>query len=77
MQLTKDQQQAIEKGESITVCLEGTECVVIRKDVFERVKAVVPDDLPSIDEQRRLLRQTGEMAGWDDPEMDVYDDGES
>lgn len=74
MQLTKEQQEAVEKGESITLDVDGTECVLIRKDVFERVKAVVPEDLPSLDEQRRLLRRTGEMAGWDDPDMDVYDD---
>jgi hypothetical protein len=74
MNLTKAQQQAVEKGETVTVELDGTECIVIRKDIFERVQVVIPDDLPSIDEQRHLLRKTGEMAGWDDPDMDVYDD---
>ncbi len=74
MNLTREQQQAVENGESVTVVLDGTECVVVRKDVFERVKAVIPDDLPSLEEQRQLLRRTGEMAGWDDPYMDVYDD---
>jgi hypothetical protein len=73
MNLTKEQRQAVGKGESVTVTVDGTECVIIRKDVFERVKAVIPNDLPSLDEQRQLLRQTGEMAGWDDPDMDVYD----
>ncbi|MBW3540167.1 MAG: hypothetical protein KY476_07850 [Planctomycetes bacterium] len=33
------------------------------------------DDSPiTIDEQRELLRWLGPRIGWDDPEMDVYDE---
>ncbi len=71
--LTKEQQQAAENGEPVTVNLNGTEFVILRKDIFERIRAGIPDDLPTIDEQKHLLRTTGEMAGWDDPDMDVYD----
>lgn len=28
----------------------------------------------SHEEQRRLLKRAGRRAGWDDPEMDVYND---
>jgi hypothetical protein len=30
-------------------------------------------ETPTIEEQRHTLRRMGEMAGWADPEMDVYD----
>ena len=33
------------------------------------------DDSPLVDEERRaLLIKAGLRAGWDDPEMDVYND---
>ena len=69
--LTKEQEQSVKQGGSVTIDLNGTECIVVRKDIFDRIRAVVPDDLPTIEEQRQLLRHTGEMAGWDDPKMDV------
>jgi hypothetical protein len=74
MNLTSEQQQAIDRGEAVTFTVDGRECVLVRKDVYERVREIIPDDIPSIDEQLYMLRQIGEMAGWDDPEMDVYDE---
>lgn len=50
MDLTSEQIQAIRDGEPVSVVLPevGEECVVMRKDVFERVvKAATEDDLPS------------------------------
>jgi hypothetical protein len=50
-----------------------TEYVVLRADVYERVKPLLePDDL-SRDEKLRLLAESGLRAGWDSPEMDDYD----
>ena len=34
----------------------------------------VDQDRFSHSEQREVLRRNGERAGWDDPEMDAYDD---
>ncbi len=50
MNLTSEQVQAIREGEPVSVVLPevGQECVVLRKDVFQRVlKAAAEDDLPS------------------------------
>ena len=74
MNLTTEQQQAVKQGESVTLNLDGTECILVRKDVFDRVRTLLSADFPTIDEQRHLLRHIGEMAGWNDPDMDVYDD---
>jgi hypothetical protein len=48
--------------------------VLIRAEVFERLKQLF-DDGPLSDQQRAgLLREAGKRAGWDDPAMDVYND---
>jgi hypothetical protein len=73
MNLTKEQFEQARSGQPVEIADNGDEFVLIRKDVYERVQAIIPDDLPSIDEQRYMLRSMGEMAGWNDPDMDVYD----
>jgi hypothetical protein len=48
--------------------------VLVRADVYERFKSLFEDD--PVGEQERLfqLRQFGERAGWNDPNMDIYND---
>jgi len=48
--------------------------VLVPADVYERFKSLFEED--PVTEQERLyqLQQFGKRAGWDDPEMDVYDD---
>lgn len=46
--------------------------VLVSEDVYERIQALIPDAVP-LQEQRQLLHAAGLRAGWDDPEMDVYD----
>lgn len=46
---------------------------VVPLERYERFKAFFEDDPLTHDEQRALLRDFGKRAGWDDPEMDVYD----
>ena len=41
MNLSTDQFKAVEAGQPVPIILEGTECVVLRKDVYERVKGIV------------------------------------
>lgn len=38
MQLTPDQKQAIDNGQPVTFVIDRIECVVMRRDVFEKVK---------------------------------------
>ena len=44
---------------------------------YERVKAFFEEDPITPEERRRQLSEFGRGAGWDDPEMDVYDREES
>jgi hypothetical protein len=50
------------------------EFVLLRAEVYERFKSLFEAD--PVSEQERLfhLQQFGRRAGWDDPEMDVYND---
>ncbi len=53
---------------------ESATFVLVRAEAYERFKALFEED--PVTEQERLfqLEQFGKRAGWDDPEMDVYDD---
>jgi hypothetical protein len=42
--LTTEQQNAISSGKPVPFVLNETECIVVRKDVFERMKNVAYDD---------------------------------
>jgi hypothetical protein len=76
MNLTADQKQAIARGETVRLVDPDTEveCVVVRADVYERVKSLVYDDSPLSEEERLFaIREAGKRAGWDDSELDVYE----
>jgi hypothetical protein len=80
MNLTEAQLQAVKLGEPVRVVAPevGAECVVVRADVFDRLKSLFFDDSPlSEGEKTRLLVEAGLRAGWDDPEMDVYNDSQA
>jgi hypothetical protein len=48
--------------------------VLVKAEVFDRLKQLLYDDTPPSDEEkRRQLAASGERAGWADPEMDIYD----
>jgi hypothetical protein len=48
--------------------------VLLRADAYERLHMLLEHGPLSIEEQRSLLHEAGKRAGWDDPEMDVYND---
>lgn len=51
------------------------EYVVMRVEKYEQMQHLLSTDHGlTQDEQRRLMHQAGMRAGWDDPEMDVYND---
>jgi hypothetical protein len=48
---------------------------VLRADVYDQIQGLFYDDTPlTTDEKRALLIQAGLRAGWNDPEMDIYND---
>ncbi len=48
--------------------------MLLKADVFDRLHQLLQGGPLSKEEQRFLLEQAGRRAGWDDPEMDIYDD---
>jgi hypothetical protein len=77
MDLSTQQIQAIERGEPVRAGLAqtGVEIVVLRADVYDRIKGLIYDDSQwSEAEKLALLRAFGTRAGWDDPELDVYEE---
>jgi hypothetical protein len=77
MDLSGAQIEAVKQGEPVRVEVPevGAECFVVRADVFERIKSLVYDDSPLTDDEKtQLLIEAGRRAGWDDPEMDIYND---
>ncbi|MCC7420810.1 MAG: hypothetical protein IT428_11030 [Planctomycetaceae bacterium] len=75
--LTKEQQDAVRSAGRGAVRVTNpethSEYVIVPADVFDQL--VEPDDQPALTraEQLGLLAAAGRRAGWDDPEMDVYD----
>ncbi|HCO27389.1 MAG TPA: hypothetical protein DIT97_31935 [Gimesia maris] len=77
MKLTKEQAEAISRGEEIPVDVEGTECVLVRKDIYAKISEDVSkgrsDELTEED-IRKLLARSYESSDWNDPAMDIYND---
>ena len=67
MELSAAQVRAIENGEAVPITVGHTRCVLIREDLYERVKAVL-----DIQDAYLLLDETF-REGWDAPGMSDYD----
>lgn len=66
MELTIEQQAAIENGQAVEVVVGETRCVVVRREVFDRVKMALEELSP--DETSQAV-----LASWDpDPGLDSY-----
>lgn len=78
--LSKEIQKAVQESEDNLIHLidpeTNAEYVVLPIETFELMrKGVYYDDGPlTEEEQTALLIEFGLRAGWDDPEMDVYND---
>lgn len=44
MELTVDQRRAVESGEAVPLKLDAIECVVLRKDIYDRLKGLIYED---------------------------------
>ena len=74
MTLTTEQLSTMKSGKPIRLRLPDVEaeCVLVRADVFDAMSDDTDDDLNPAETYAAFLRVAG-PAGWDDPEMDVYD----
>ena len=67
MELSAAQIRAIENGKAVPITVGHTKCVLMREDLYKRVKTVldIEDAYPLLDETSR--------EGWDAPGMADYD----
>lgn len=78
--LSKEIQQAVQAAKENPVRLidpeTKAEYIVLPAETFEQLQNRVYYDAGPItpEERQELLIQAGLRAGWDDPEMDVYND---
>jgi hypothetical protein len=73
MNLTLEQERAIQNGQAVIVTLAGAACVVLRKDIYERGEAM---DYSSwmAEEMDLLAAETADMLagdGFDEPAREV------
>ncbi|HTU88713.1 MAG TPA: hypothetical protein VMF69_01330 [Gemmataceae bacterium] len=74
IELTEQQRQEL-NGDAPRVLDPHTKMiyVLVSEEAYERMQSLLaPERLP-MNEQQALLHAAGLRAGWDDPEMDVYD----
>ena len=63
MTLTRDQKNAVEHGQAVPITLDGTDCIVVRRDVYERLSRAEYDDTEwHEDELRALASRTFDEA---------------
>jgi hypothetical protein len=71
MQLTKEQLDVIRSGASVRLHEAGTDLVVLRADVFDRLRDLLYDDSPWTDEEMDLLAaEDADALGWEG--MEAY-----
>ncbi len=47
--------------------------VLIADEQFDRLRSLIDLEPLTIEQQRQILHDAGQRAGWNDPEMDAYD----
>ncbi len=70
MDLSNDQVQALDHGDVVPVIVAGRQCVILRREVYDRVKRVIDDsEMPAEEAYPAVL------SAWDqepDPGLDAY-----
>jgi hypothetical protein len=67
MELSADQVRAVESGEAVPITVEQTPCVLIRADLYDRVRAIL-----DIEATYPLIDETFQ-EDWEAPGMADYD----
>lgn len=71
MPFTQEQWEAIRRGQSVRLNEGDTDLIVLRADVFERLRGLLYDDSPWSNEEMDLLAaEDAEMLGWEG--MEAY-----
>ena len=80
IQLTEEQWANVHEDEMpvrVSSPAQTATFVLVRADIYERFKSLFEQDPVNAQERLFHLQQFGKRAGWDDPEMDIYDDLDS
>jgi hypothetical protein len=76
IELTEEQRRQLESGQAVDVTDPQTaqRYVVLRKEVYERVRHLLYDDSEWTEDELRLqLARSAGDNGWDEAGMDAYD----
>ena len=73
MIFNKEQREAVEISGTVPMTIDGIECVVLRTDVYEKVRSVLPDGMTH-KELQAMLARSAQGSDWLDPAMDIYDE---
>lgn len=71
MNLSTEQQLAVERGQAVPVVVGQIECIVIRRDVYEQSSALVNDEI----DPARFYSLVGQIMAEDDaddPTLESY-----
>jgi hypothetical protein len=74
MDLTSEQVRAIDHGDAVPITIDGRSCVVLREDIYDRVKRVTDFDDSDMSPEETYLAV---LAAWDQDEdlgLDAYQD---
>jgi len=77
--LPKDIQDAVRSSEDQPIRLTdpetNSEYVLLPAELYDQIRELFYEHSTlTLDEKRALMLRAGLRAGWDDPEMDVYND---
>ena len=76
IELTEEQRRLVSAEQNPVIVDPQTLAayVLVRKDVFDRIKRLLYDDSElTHDEMRLLLARSSKENGWDEPGMEQYD----
>lgn len=76
IELTEEQQRAFDSENGAPTVIDPRTqdaYVLVRREVYERVRALLEDDFNSEDAFRAQI-ESAAAAGWDDPALDVYNE---
>lgn len=76
IELSEAQRRQLVNGEAVEVADPQTAelYVLLRKDIYERVRQLLYDPSEWTDDELRLrLALSAKENGWDEPDMDAYD----
>jgi hypothetical protein len=77
IRFTDEQQRELTEAKGLIRGIDPTtnaEYMVIRAELYERLKPLFEDDPPSEQERLAQLQEFGRRAGWEDPAMNLYED---